>query len=80
MSPAATGQVKFDPNIKDEYKGPGIVITVTIFTILITLSTGTRIISKLWVKARLRADDYLILAGFVRSKSPLVPMSVRSNI
>ncbi|KAF2794308.1 hypothetical protein K505DRAFT_224421, partial [Melanomma pulvis-pyrius CBS 109.77] len=53
--------IKFNPALIDENKGSDIVILTTVFTVLIILSTGGRIATKLCCKVKLRVEDYLII-------------------
>jgi hypothetical protein len=57
--------IAFDPELTDESQGHGIIIPDAIFTSLIILSTGTRIISRLRTKTKFGMDNYMITIGLV---------------
>ncbi|RWA06701.1 hypothetical protein EKO27_g8399 [Xylaria grammica] len=58
--------IVFDPDLPDVSTGHRIVIVDIIFTILIILSTGTRIISTIRSKAPFGVDNYMIIVGLAR--------------
>ncbi|RYP08959.1 hypothetical protein DL764_001570 [Monosporascus ibericus] len=53
--------IAFDPNLVDENRGQNIFALCVLFTILIALSTASRIAMKLWTKIGLGAADYFII-------------------
>ncbi|KAI1208160.1 uncharacterized protein F4807DRAFT_431817 [Annulohypoxylon truncatum] len=56
----------FDPSLVDENRGRMMLITDTVFTVLIVLSTGTRIANRLRNKrAQFGIENYLILLALV---------------
>ena len=54
-----------DPKLVDESKESDIIIMTTVFTVLIILSTGGRILTKFCCHVKLRIEDYLILLALV---------------
>ncbi|KHO01975.1 uncharacterized protein MAM_00976 [Metarhizium album ARSEF 1941] len=60
----SNGFIKFDPSLVDENRGQDIFIMCVVFSVLISLSTTSRIAVKFATKAGLRAADYLIIIAF----------------
>lgn len=59
--------IAFDPNLVDQDRGQDILVLCSVFSILIVLSTASRIATKLCTKIQLGPSDYLILVSLVRS-------------
>lgn len=68
----SNGFIAFDPGLVDEDRGPDILIACTVFSILIVLSTMSRIVMKLWTRVGLGAVDYFIMVSLVRSSCSAV--------
>ncbi|KAM4065028.1 O-methyltransferase [Hirsutella rhossiliensis] len=57
----SNGFIKFDPTLVDEDRGQDLLILCTVFSILIVLSTGSRVVMKLVTKVGLGTADYFII-------------------
>jgi len=57
--------IPFDPDLVDDNQGYSLIIPDAIFTTLIIISTGTRIISRLRTKTKFGMDNYMITIGLV---------------
>ncbi|RYP22271.1 hypothetical protein DL765_001785 [Monosporascus sp. GIB2] len=57
----SNGFIALDPNLVDESRGQNIFVLCTVFTVLIILSTTSRIVMKLWTRIGLGAADYFII-------------------
>ncbi|KAI1357429.1 hypothetical protein F5Y08DRAFT_324353 [Xylaria arbuscula] len=55
--------IEFDPDLPDISIGQSIVVADAIFSVLILVSTGTRIISRLYSQAPFGIDNYMIIIG-----------------
>lgn len=55
-----------DPSLVDEDRGPSIFIVATVFSVLVILSTVTRLAIKLSHRVRFGVDDYLMVIALVR--------------
>ncbi|KUI60906.1 hypothetical protein VP1G_08123 [Cytospora mali] len=55
--------IKFNPDLVDVNESSGGFILLTVFTILIVLSTGTRIATKLCYRLKHGIDDYMIIVA-----------------
>ncbi|KAI1127287.1 hypothetical protein F5Y10DRAFT_292889 [Nemania abortiva] len=73
--------VVFDPHLADENTGQQTLILAILFIVLISLSTGTRVCSRLWLSRKLGLDDFLILTGlaFNLTGNALEVLSVHSG-
>ncbi|KAI1423221.1 hypothetical protein F5Y12DRAFT_798695 [Xylaria sp. FL1777] len=56
--------VLFNPGLEEEDRGKQNLIIALMLSVLISLSTGARILSKVWLKKRLGFDDLFIFIGF----------------
>ncbi|KAI0387993.1 integral membrane protein [Hypomontagnella monticulosa] len=57
----SSDSIRFDPELVDESRGRDLIIPAVIFSVLVVLSTGMRIFSKLWFARKLSVDDLLIV-------------------
>ena len=57
--------IKWNPALTDENEGHVILIVTTIMTVLVILSTTTRIGMKLWSRTSLHIEDFLIMLSLV---------------
>lgn len=57
--------IPFDPNLVDEDRSSGLFITLTVMTIAITLSTGSRLIGDVWQRTRNGPAEYFIFIAYV---------------
>ncbi|ROW11901.1 hypothetical protein VPNG_04904 [Cytospora leucostoma] len=55
--------LKFNPDLVDINRSKGYFVLLTVFTILIVLSTGTRIANKLYYRLKHGVDDYMIIVA-----------------
>ncbi|TGJ81755.1 hypothetical protein E0Z10_g7010 [Xylaria hypoxylon] len=65
----STAPIVFDPDLPDISTGQSIIIADIIFTVLIILSTGTRIVSRFHSAAPFGIENYMILLGLTNSAS-----------
>lgn len=73
---ANKSSIKWDPSLSDEYEGHMIIIITTIMTVLVVLSTTTRIGIKLWSRTPFRTADYLIMGSLVSTPCTTQPLVV----
>lgn len=63
--------IKFDPDLPDEDKGISLFILCVLFSVLIIVSTASRVAMKLITRLGLSASDYLMIITLVRTSHPL---------
>ncbi len=61
----SNGFIKFDPDLADENMGHSIFVLCILFSVLITLSTISRICMKLLTNRKLGATDYFVIIALV---------------
>jgi hypothetical protein len=65
MDATNRSSIAWNPALTDEYEGHVIIIITTVMTVLVVLSTTTRIGMKLWSQSPLKTEDFLILVSLV---------------
>ena len=55
----------FDSSLRDVDLGYQIIIVAAVFTVLVVLTTGIRILSKLWIGSKITLDDYVMVFSLV---------------
>lgn len=73
---SAQSVIEFNPELIDVDEGRGDFVLLTIFIILITLSTGTRLATKFDYRLKHGVDDLMILVALVRSFTIKLPLTL----
>jgi hypothetical protein len=73
------GFIEFDPDLPDEDKGISLFILCVLFSVLIIVSTVSRVAMKLITRLGLSASDYLMIITLVKANHPLCPPPTLSN-
>lgn len=61
----SNGFIKFDPSLVDESRGSVVLVLCVVFSVLISISTTSRIAMRIATKAGLGAADYFIVIALV---------------
>jgi cytochrome c oxidase subunit IV len=62
---STNSSIEWNDTLVDENQAHVIIIITTVMTVLIILSTFTRVVIKLWQGLRLQLEDFLIILGLV---------------
>lgn len=74
------GFIEFDPDLPDEDHGSTLFVLCVLFSVLIIISTVSRVTMKLITRIGLSAADYLMMITLVRTEqSPLLFLSHHSS-